>query len=73
VHGAPDVRLEVLPSSTLPSELAELGYKLEAQPDGQRLLPAAITEAVVLEGPTVPMMVTHAGVVRAQRYSFSLS
>ncbi|WP_027568392.1 hypothetical protein [Bradyrhizobium sp. URHA0013] len=36
VPGERAVALEVLPSSTLPSEL---GYKLTAEPDGQRLLP----------------------------------
>jgi hypothetical protein len=72
VPGAPEVSLEVLPSSTLPSELTTLGYELEAEPDGQRLLPAAITEAVLMQGSTVPLMVTHAGIVRVERYSFPL-
>lgn len=71
--GAPEASLEVLPSSILPSELAKLGYKLTAEPDRQRLPPAAITNAVVMEGSTVPMMVTRAGIVRVQRYSFSLA
>lgn len=35
-----------------PAELARLGYKLNAEPDGQRRLPAAITEAVLTEGAT---------------------
>ena len=65
--------LLMLPASTLPSQVATLGYKLEAEPDGQRLLAAAITETVLLDGTSAPITVTHAGIVRVLRYTFSVS
>jgi hypothetical protein len=41
--------------------------------DVVKLLPIAITEIVIAEGSTVPIRMTHAGIVRLVRYSFDLS
>jgi hypothetical protein len=73
VPGAETVALEVLPFSTLPEQLTEKGYALEADGNGTRLIPHAITEAVITEGSTKPAYrVTHAGIVAVDRYRFTL-
>ncbi len=48
-------------------------YVVTQEGDGQRILPAAIMEAVVTEGSTVPIRVTHAGIARVLRYTFTLT
>jgi hypothetical protein len=63
---------ECLPNSPLIGELEAAGYKPELTGSGERVLPAAITEAVITEGSTVPRRVTHAGVCKVQRFSFDL-
>jgi hypothetical protein len=85
VPGAPIVTIEVLPGSTLPAELRELGYKLKPEPEGERILPAAIVQEFTLTssgayelatpGSTKPVAQTlrHAGIVRVMRYSFTLA
>jgi hypothetical protein len=75
IPGEREVTVECLPTSTLPSELAKAGYQLQPAdpPEGQRILPAAITEAVITEGSTVPNMMQHTGIVQVLRYSFPLS
>ncbi|MCK1653847.1 hypothetical protein IVA88_20730 [Bradyrhizobium sp. 149] len=72
VPGAAEMALETLPMSVLPSELAALGYCLEPLADGQRMLPMPILERVKLEGSSVPITVTHAGVVVVRRFSFPI-
>jgi hypothetical protein len=72
IPGAIEVSVEVLPGSGLPDELRQLGYELEPDGEGQRILPAAITEGVITEGSTVPVRVTHPGIVKVERYSFNL-
>jgi hypothetical protein len=59
--------------STLPGELHRLGYALEQVGEGQRILPFAIIEKVITEGSTVPIRVTHAGITKVERYSFSMT
>jgi hypothetical protein len=44
VPGAREVTLECLPGSTLPDELRGLGYTVEADGEGQRILTNAITQ-----------------------------
>lgn len=70
--GAAEVTIECLPTSTLPDELAAAGHRIEEIEAGERILPTAITEAVITEGSTVPIMVRHAGIVRVRRYSFPI-
>jgi hypothetical protein len=72
VSGADTVSVETLPGSPLPDELRELGYRLQPDGEGERILPAAITEFVLLEGSTVPVVMRHAGITRVERYRFSL-
>jgi hypothetical protein len=73
IPGARTVALDVLPFSTLPEQLTEKGYQLELEGNGTRVIPHAITEAVVAEGSTKPAYrVTHAGIVAVDRYRFSL-
>jgi hypothetical protein len=74
IPGAPEVTIETLPGSTLPDELRAAGHDVQpADPaEGQRILPTAITEMVVTEGSTVPIRMTHAGIVRVERYGFMM-
>jgi hypothetical protein len=48
VPGAPEVTMECLPGSTLPDELRKLGYTVEADGQGERILPMAITERLAM-------------------------
>ena len=57
----------MLARSELPRELRRLGYDVQEAGDGQRILASAIVEPVLIEGSTVPIMVTHAGIVRVER------
>jgi hypothetical protein len=84
VPGDPEVRLETLPNSPLPAELKRLGYELADDGEGERILPMGITERFT-RGPgghLVPLVVGstapiaekrhHAGIVRVQRYAFTM-
>jgi hypothetical protein len=74
VPGAKTVTLDVLPFSTLPEQLIEKGYVLENDGNGERLIPHAITETVLVEGSTMlAYRTTHAGVVAVDRFKFSLA
>jgi hypothetical protein len=42
VAGDPTVTLECLPDSCLPNALADRGYDLRQEPDGERILPHAV-------------------------------
>jgi hypothetical protein len=66
------MRMECLPGSTLPDELRNKGYTVTEIGEGMRILPAAIVTLTVVEGSSVPIPVTHAGIVRVQRYGFAL-
>jgi hypothetical protein len=78
------VSMEVLPGSPLPDELRRMGYDREADGEGERLIPQAISQAFAI-GPTgelVPLtpgstmkvttIMTHAGIVSVSRFRFSL-
>jgi hypothetical protein len=72
--GAKTVCLDVLTFSTLPEQLREKGYVLENDGIGERLIPHAITETVLVEGSTMlAYRTTHAGVVAVDRFKFSLA
>jgi hypothetical protein len=74
VPGAKTVTLDVLPFSTLPEQLTEKGYQLELEGNGTRLIPHAITEAVITEGSSRPAFrTTHAGIVAVDRFKFTLA
>jgi len=45
IPGKRVVTMDVLPGSTIPSELRKMGYALEADGEGQRLIPHAISRA----------------------------
>jgi hypothetical protein len=78
------VTVECLPGSTLPDELRKAGYDVIETGEGERILPTAISERFVAgadgelepltEGSTRPIAstVTHAGIVRILKYSFSM-
>jgi hypothetical protein len=86
VPGSPDVTIEVLPNSTLPTELEAAGYDLRPAdpPETSRILAAPIEEsftlsssgafALAMPGSTAPIAhtVRHAGITRVLRYSFAL-
>jgi len=68
-----EIRLEVLPGSTLPADLRKQGYKVEPDGEGERIIPNAITEAVITQGSSKTVFVTtHAGIVSVERYRFKL-
>jgi hypothetical protein len=70
-----DVVMEVLENSELPADLIRRGYELEPAdpPSGERILPTARTEHILIENSTKStIVVTHAGVVRVLRYVFQL-
>jgi hypothetical protein len=62
-----------LPGSDLPDQLLALGYSDRTE-DGEteRILPAAITETVLIEGSTVPQIRHHAGIAKVTCWRFSL-
>jgi hypothetical protein len=62
------IRIECLPGSTLPDELADLGYRLVPAGEGQRMLAHAITERFLIEGSTVEQVRHHAGLVTIEKY-----
>lgn len=68
IRGAPQVTIETLPESTIARDLAGLGYVVTGIGCGERILPLAIKARVLIEGSTVPMEVTHAGVCRVERF-----
>ena len=80
VPGDKFVDFEALPDSPLPDQLRALGYHVEPQGNGQRMLPAAIVErfdkqgALITEGSTLPVSSTrtHAGLVVVNKYWFDL-
>jgi hypothetical protein len=84
VAGEREVRLEVLPNSSLPDELRKLGYKLELDGEGERISHSAIVEEFVtgldgaleplIEGSNLPVAstVTHAGICKVTRYAFDM-
>ncbi|WP_316216747.1 hypothetical protein [Bradyrhizobium sp. SZCCHNR3003] len=84
VPGEPHVRMECLPWSPVPEGLADLGYHLRPEGDGERILPVAFVERFgraadgtlvpITEGSTLPVMhrVAHAGIAMVRRFSFEL-
>ena len=84
VAGAPECRLEVIAGSSIPAQLEQLGYRLEGDGVGERILAHAITERFgraadgtlvsITEGSTLPVVhrVAHAGIVGVVRYTFEL-
>lgn len=83
--GAKEIVIECLPESGLPNLLADRGYDLKPEPDGERILPHAVSQkmtrnvdgtlGVLIEGSTqaVTTIITHAGIVRTRRWSFHIS
>jgi hypothetical protein len=79
---APRIILECLETSPMPAELIDRGYKLKAEQDGQRILPHAIAQPMVISscGALIPAtanstkpvtMVNYgAGIQSTKRYSF---
>jgi hypothetical protein len=74
----------VVSMEVLPDELRRMGYDREADGEGERLIPQAISQAFAI-GPTgelVPLtpgstmkvttIMTHAGIVSVSRFRFSL-
>ena len=73
IPGDEVVRLETLEGSTLPDELAQLGYQLHPDAPGQRILPTAIVESIeVTAGSSITRQVAHAGVCRTERWHFDI-
>jgi hypothetical protein len=86
IPGAETVVFECLPGSPLPEKLRAAGYILMPAdpPEGERILPAAITERFALnsrgelepltEGSTMAVAEVrrHAGICKVERYSFKI-
>jgi hypothetical protein len=72
VAGAAEVTMEFLPGSDLPAELAAAGYCNQEIGEGERILSHAVSEAVITQGSSRSVMVTHGGITRVIRYSFPL-
>jgi hypothetical protein len=70
VPGSSEIAMECLPGSALPEELYDAGYDPEPAGVGERILPHAIRETFLTEGSTVVRRVTHAGIVRVERFTF---
>jgi hypothetical protein len=83
--GRAEIRIECLPGSALPGDLAALGYQLrQEEEDGERILVGAIVEKFVAgadgtlepltSGSTKPIaeIRRHAGICRTERYTFDL-
>ena len=82
--GSSEITVECLPESNLPNALADLGYNLIPEPDGERILPSAVTERMIrhedgtfgplTEGSTraVSVIIGHAGICKTRRFSFVL-
>jgi hypothetical protein len=47
-------------------------YVLKEAGEGQRILAAAITEHVLIEGSTAVRSVTHAGIAKVRRFTFTI-
>jgi hypothetical protein len=63
---------DALESSTVPAQLRALGYDPIDEGEGERILPAGITERFVTEGSTVMQVRHHAGITRVRKFSFDL-
>jgi hypothetical protein len=48
VAGAKEVTVEMLPGSNLSNVLADLGYDLQPEADGEKILPTALHEPMVI-------------------------
>jgi len=73
VSGAELVTFDALPASTLPADLRERGFEVTDEGWGERILATGITEHVPLtEGSTAVRTVTHAGIVKVQRWTFEM-
>lgn len=84
IPGDFDVMVECLPSSTLPSDLRAVGWQLQDEGEGERLIPGTIEERLVMgrdgmlmpmtEGSTQPvaLLQRHTGIVPVRRYSFPI-
>jgi hypothetical protein len=67
------VTLETPPGSSLPDDLRKAGYDVVPDGEGQRILPTARTETILIEGSTrSTIAVTHAGICKVLRYVFPL-
>jgi len=83
--GDDEMTIECLPGSTLPDDLRDTGYDVQADGEGERILPSAIVQRfacnvdgdfeLLTEGSTRPVALTqtHAGVTKIQRYSFKFA
>jgi hypothetical protein len=82
--GRTEIRIEVLPGSALPDDLRGLGYQLQPEDGGERILAGAIVEKFVAgaDGELVPLtsgstrpiaeIRRHAGICKTERYTFDL-
>ena len=52
--------------SPLPGQLRELGYRVERTGKSQRILAHHVVTHVLTEGSTVPIRMTHAGIVTVE-------
>jgi hypothetical protein len=84
IPGEKEVRMECVPDSTVPDELRKLGYTVEPDGEGERILPHAITTQVVsgVDGVLTPLTegssgrpvisIMHAGICRVLKFTFTL-
>lgn len=75
--------IEVLPGSALPDDLRGLGYQLQSEDGGERILAGVIVEKFTYnDGELVPLIAgstkpiaevrRHAGIVKTERFTFDL-
>jgi hypothetical protein len=70
--GLPVVQMQTLPDSSLPADLAALGYRPVDAGESERIIPGSIAEVVLIEGSTATRTVHHGGIVKVKCWTFSL-
>jgi hypothetical protein len=85
VCGATTVTFDALPSSPFAEDLRDLGYEVQDEGPGERILPAGIEEKfarradgeleLITEGSTATVVTVrhHAGITRVLRFSFDIA
>lgn len=70
--GNREVRMQCLPSSTLPDLLRSHGYVLHSDGEGQRILPGGVVESFLVAGSSIPQTRVHAGLASVSCFTFNL-
>jgi hypothetical protein len=85
IPGEVEVEMQALPDSTLPAEIAKLGYDVREIGETERILPSGIVERftrradgeleLLTPGSTTAVAETrtHAGIVEVKRFAFDIT